>query len=254
MKLQGKILLFLVVAASPNATPASAQIVNTLRGFDDNEMGWSGGIECAVAIADGNTNYFELELLGSVQHQGDRNRWRLLGRSIRRTASGVEIAETQLAHLRHNYRLWSRVSSIAFLQGQYDPFKRLASRFLAGAGARFDIATGVRWHTAAGAAVMLENEELTGDVQQTTNDMRGSFFLTLVRDVSEGVDIDLVGFYQPRLDDPSDARANVIAILRADVIAELYAFVRYVAEYDSAPPAGVEDLDQNLRAGLGYDF
>jgi hypothetical protein len=245
-------MCILLVAAC--ASPLRAQIVNPLRGFDEAERGWAGGVESTIAIADGNTEYFEFELSGAVQHQSERNRWRLLGRYQRRTASGVEIAESRMTHLRHNYRLLPWFSSLAFLQAQYEPFKRIETRLLAGAGARVDLFEGVMWHTAVGAAVMLENEELIDVAGRTTTDVRCSFFVSMFRDVKEGVDIDLVGFYQPRVDRPSDSRAVMVGSFRVDIVGDLYLVFRYNAEYDANPPAGVDNLDQNLRAGLGYDF
>jgi hypothetical protein len=59
---------------------AGAQIVNTLRGFEEQKLAWSGALEGSVAAADGNTDYFQYELGASVQHISERNRWRLLGR------------------------------------------------------------------------------------------------------------------------------------------------------------------------------
>ena len=101
---------------------------------------------------------------------------------------------------------------------------------------------------------MYENEELTDNNGIRTRDARFSFFLSVFRDVKEGVDVDFVGFYQPLADDFSDARANMTFGIRADIVGELYTFFRYVTEYDANPAPGVDDLDQNLRAGLGYKF
>jgi hypothetical protein len=248
------ILALIAFGSSAFATPAHAQILNTLRGFDEKEMGWSGGIEGAIATASGNTEYFEFEVGGAIQHQGEKNRWRFLGRTMQRTASGNEIARSQIGHIRHNYRLAPRFSTLAFLQGQYEPFRRIQKRYLAGAGAQTDLHRSVDWNSVLGASIMYENEELTDNNGITTSDARLSFFLSVFRDVKEGVDVDFVGFYQPLVDNLGDARASVTFGMRADIVGELYTFVRYVAEYDSEPAPGVDDLDQNLRAGLGYKF
>jgi len=249
------ICLFVVVAAGAWNSPAGAQIINTLRGFDEDEMGWSGGVEGAVATASGNTEYFEYEVGGAAQHQGMKNRWRFLARTMKRTASGEDVARTRIGHIRHNYRLGtSRYSTLAFLQGQYEPFKRIEKRYLAGAGAQADLHRTGTWRSVLGASIMYENEELTDNNGIRTRDARFSFFLSVFRDVKEGVDVDVVAFYQPLADDFGDARANVAAGIRADIVGELYTFFRYVAEYDAQPAPGVEDLDQGLRAGLGYKF
>ncbi len=248
------ILCFLLASGSDPAGPVSAQIVNTMRGFDDAEKGWSGDLRGTISIADGNTNYFEFELFTAVQHQGERNRWRLLGRVSRRTASGQEVAENRLLHLRHNYRFLPRVASIVFLQGQYNPFKRIETRVLAGIGLRFDLTQRDKWNAAVGGTIMYEEEELTDQTGLFTSDFRYSLFLTVFRDVSEGISIDISGFCQPLVDDITDARALAAASVRADIIGELYLLFAYDLEYDADPPADVEKLDQNLRSGLGYDF
>lgn len=249
-----RVLLIAFLATILHAPSATSQIVNTLRGWDEQRMGWSGGTEGAVAVADGNTDYFEFELSAAVQHQTTANRWRFLGRLMRRTAYGTEIAESRMAHVRHNHRLTRHFSTLAFLQGQYEPFKRIEQRYLAGAGLSIDLREATDWNSIAGAAVMYENEELTDNRGQTTDDVRLSFFASVFRDVKEGVDVDVIAFYQPRVDAPGDARATVAAGIRADIVGSLYAVIRYAAEYDSDPAPGVDGLDQNLRAGLGYKF
>ena len=88
---------FLLLMISMLANPASAQIINTLRSFEADKIGLSGGIEGAFAVADGNTDYFELEISGAVQYQSERSRWRLLGRNMRRTASGAVAKSAAMA-------------------------------------------------------------------------------------------------------------------------------------------------------------
>jgi hypothetical protein len=244
------------------STAADAQIINTLRGFEDSEPGWSGNIAGSIALAEGNTDYFEFELDGKLQYQTTRHRFRAIGLHMHRTASGVEIAEARLGHLRHNYRLWQSISTVAFVQGQYNPFLRLESRTLFGAGLRFDFFEREIWKAAGGIAIMHETERLTDDlavaptdeVQESTSRYRYSLFLTLYGTTIKGTKIDLWGFYQPIVDDLKDARSSAAASLRVDIVGELYLLVSYVVRYDSSPPEGVEDLDYLLRSGLSWEF
>jgi hypothetical protein len=87
------------------AASADAQIINTLRGWSEDEPGWSGELAAAIAVAQGNTEYFEFDLSAAAQYWQDRHRVRGLASSARRTASDVEVAEATLLHLRYNYRL-----------------------------------------------------------------------------------------------------------------------------------------------------
>lgn len=239
-----------------------AQIVNTLRGFEDEEPGWSGGVAGGVAYADGNTEYFEIEVDGRIQLQTDRHRARAIGIYMRRTALDVDIAEARLGHLRHNYRLWSRLSTVAFVQGQYNPFIRIQSRILLGGGVRLDVFRGNLWKSAVGLTVMSETEELT-DTQPVTSvpsngqretRYRLNCFFTLYRAEKEGLDIDIWGFYQPVVDDMADARVSAAASLQVDIVGGLYFFTNYIVRYDENPPEGVEQRDHLLRSGLGWSF
>lgn len=254
--------LVVAVFAAILAGSADAQIVNTLRGFEDEEPGWSGLIAGGIAMAEGNTQYFEFELDGKIQYQTDRNRWRVIGVNTRRTAMEVEIAESRLGHFRHNFNLRSRFSTVAFLQGQYNPFLRIESRVLFGGGARAELYRGDLWRSAIGVTVMRETEELTvEDVDQqtsqpaaTTTKYRFSYFFTLYRAGTKGFDVDIWGFYQPVIDDFIDARASAAASVRVDVVGEVYLLVSYVIEYDHSPPVGVKKRDDVLRSGLGWNF
>jgi len=248
-----RILSFLILfaGASAGTVPASAQILNTLRGFNETEPGWSGQVQGAVALADGNTEYLEIELGAGVQWRTGDHRFRLLGRHMRRTASGVETAESRTGHLRHNLQLKPWLATVAFLQGQHDPFKRIDSRILVGAGLRTDLFRETDWKTSIGTVVMREDESLTGIAGYET-DVRLSVFVSVLRTGGEGVSLDLSGFWQPKVDDFSDARALASAVFRADLVGDLYLHATYGLEHDSHPAAGVERPDQTIRSGLGY--
>lgn len=238
------------------APDGQAQIINTLRGFDDQAMAWSGEVESTIALAEGNTEYFEIELAGTVQYKTERNRIRALGRYMRRTAGPVEIAEDRLGHLRHNYRLRSWLATLLFVQGQHNPFRRIESRVLVGGGLRFDVIRGMSWNGALGAAYMYEEEELTGISTGKTENVkhRFSFFLSLFSAEPELVHLDMTAFYQPVIEDLSDARASVLASMRIDITGGLYFLTRAGLQHDSRPPAGVDETDVGLRSGLGFQF
>jgi hypothetical protein len=257
-----QIVRVVVAAVAVLAGSAEAQIVNTLRGFDAEDSGWSGSVAGAVAFAEGNTQYFEFEIDGKVQYQTSRHRWRLIGIHMRRTARGVEVAEARLGHFRHNYRLWSRFSTIAFLQGQYNPFLRIDSRTVIGGGGRAELFEGDVWRSAIGVTVMHETEELTDEndavaafqsVERTSN-YRVSSFLTVYREGANGFDIDLWAFFQPVMNDFADARASGAASIGLNIVGELDLVVTYVVKYDSQPPSGVKKYDYILRSGLGWKF
>jgi hypothetical protein len=230
---------------------SQAQIINTLRGFDRQSMGWSGDVEGAVAIADGNTDYLEYAFSASLQNLNERNRWALLGHYMRRSAGDQRIAENRMTHLRHNYRFRSHLASVLFLQGQHDPFRRIETRLLAGAGMRLDVLRGRQWEAGFGATWMLEGDELTDDDQGMLTEHRLSFFLSVYNTETDHANVDVVAFYQPRVDDFADERAFVSASFEADIVGGVYFLLRYNLTHDAAPPPGVLKTDQTLRSGIG---
>lgn len=258
-RLSGILVLYAVFLPAGSA----AQIVNTLRGFEDQKMSWSGGLEGTVAAAEGNTDYLEYELAAAAQHMSERNRWRLLGRWMDRRSRGERVAKSRLLHLRHNWRFTPEVASVAFVQATHNPDQRLETRLLIGAGARFDLIATREWKGAIGVATMYEDEEIAplpegagGTVPDDSGferEHRASVFLSLYS-TATAVQTDLVAFWQPRWTDPSDARSFVAASFRVDVTGGLYFLFRYDLTWDTDPPATVGERDQGLRGGLGLEF
>ncbi|MCL7972059.1 MAG: DUF481 domain-containing protein, partial [marine benthic group bacterium] len=226
----------------------------TLRGWDEDEPGWSGEIAAAIAIAQGNTEYFEFDLSAAAQFQADRHRVRGLGDFTRRTASGVEISEATLLHLRHNYRLTDVVHSLAFLQAQRNPFQRIDSRFLLGLGARFDLVRGETFGTSVGASYMRERETLTDDDSGAATRDRGNFFASLLGRPTDQLRVDAHAFYQPVLTDWSDARLSAGSNLDVLLVGELTLVIGFRLAYNSQPAPGVEETDFWLRTGLRFRF
>lgn len=246
-------LLLCVMVVAASTTAVNAQIINTLRGFGDDEPGWAGRVEGIVALADGNSEYTEFEGQATVQYRLTRQRFRWLGRYMKRTANDIDIAESRLGHLRHSYEFLPWFSSVLFVQGQYDPFRRLETRLLAGGGGRFDVLRSEHWSGAIGGTYMFEREELT-DIPGTIDDHRFSFFASIFSAKEEAVTLDISAFYQPLVNDFSDARAFVAASVRVDVTGGLYFLTAYNLLHDSNPPEGVLATDQSIRSGLGFEF
>ncbi len=243
------------------APPAQSQIVNTLRGPSSTDMGWTGNAEGSVAFADGNSEYLEFDLESSVLHQSSRNRWRLTANFMQRRANDNRVAENQFAHLRHNFRLHRRVSTVAFTQWAHSPFRRIETRLLLGAGLRFDVVNNNNWQGAVGATYMFEHENIsqlsstapagTVDDSGSENDHRASLFVSLLANTSSGLSVDVVGFWQPLLNNLEDARFFVTASTRFSIVGDFYALFQYHLSRDTNPPFGVLERDQSLKAGVG---
>jgi hypothetical protein len=247
----GVIVLYAVLSL---ATPAAAQIINTLRGFGDEE-GWAGRVEALLAAADGSADYFEFDLGAAVQYRAGRNRVRLLAQRMRRESRGEKIADNTLGHLRHNYDLSGPLATVAFVQGQQNPFRRIEERFLAGAGLRVDVIERDHVDMLIGAVYMREHEQITSvPADSVVNRNRASVYASILGKPRESVQLDLAAFYQPVIGEIDDQRAFVAAAVRVDIVGGLYFTFAYTLVHDSLPPPGVPETDQYLRSGLGFQF
>lgn len=244
------VLILVVVLGSGSA---EAQIVNTLRGFDEDESGWSGELEVRFAQSGGNTDVLTFGAGAQVQWQGERQRVRALGAASRSESDEKKTAESSMLHLRHNYDLRTWLASLLFAQVQENPFQRLQLRRLLGAGARFDVIDAEDWALSLGAAHMFEREEIEDDeigAGGTSNNQRLSVFVTCAGDLTENLSADVVAFYQPLWSDFEDSRATSQATLRLGIVGSLELVLRGSVEHDARPPAGVEETDWSYRTAL----
>ena len=233
------------------ATPASAQILNSLSGFDD-IAGWQGQASAFVRVSGGNTDVQDYFMNAAGQWQGDHQRVRaIVGYDLSRN-DGRGTSEDLTAHLRHNYRIQHWISTLTFGQYQRNPFQALRARVLLGGGFRFDLVSTEKRRVAIGISGMFESEELTD--ASTSETVRLSTFLDFTRDLKQYLRFSIVGWFQPDLGDFADTRASAIADLDVDLVGPLVLVTGAVFKYDSRPPDGIEKIDWSLRTGLKLSF
>ena len=247
------ILVVLGYALFVLAGPARAQIVNTLEGYDPDAQGFSSALTGSIEATGGNTETFDAQVDVKGQWADERHRVRILFGYEYESASGDREAEDTFAHLRHNWRIEGGLHSLAFAQWQRNPFQRLRSRTLLGAGLRFDVVEHDALRLALGAAHMIEAERLQGqDDPGATH--RLSSFLDAVWSIGESHELGLNAFFQPGWSDFGDLRANGTLTLESKLGGGLSLVTSANLQYDSEPPGDVETTDWEIRTGLRYRF
>ena len=231
------------------AIPAPAQIVNTLEGFDAKQPGWSGAIGGSLRSTGGNSEVFDVAADARLQRLSDRQRWRALFGYSFSSADGVDEAEELFTHLRHNHRLVGHVHSLAFVQLQQNPFQRLRSRVLVGAGARLDLVRGERAALSWGLAHMVERESLRG-IEGELTVQRLSSFVDFRVPLSENAALSLTAFVQPRWADFGDLRATASVQVEAKIAGPVSLVGTAQVAHDSEPPVEVEETDWTIRTGI----
>jgi len=240
--------LFLVVPSV-----SASVILNTLQGYDEQEVGWSGRLDGLFAGSGGNTERISAEAGGRIQYRGGRHRWRLQISGGYQESNGTETARNAVVHLRHNRLLVGRWSLVTFAQVQHNPFQRLRSRWLLGAGPRLDVLRDDRGVLGLGAVPMLESERLEGATGHLARG-RMSVFLHLARRLGAATRLDAVAFWQPLFSDVSVARTVANLTLAIEMTGAVDLKVGAAVEDNAQPPQGVARTDWSTFTGLAVRF
>lgn len=233
------------------AFPVKAAIVDSISGFE-NDPGWAGKLDAGFDASGGNTEETSLAAGARLQWRGETEMWRLLGSAKRTSTDGTETARALTAHLRHNHRLGGRWHTLAFVQVQENPFQRLESRWLAGAGLRWDALQTDRRRLSLGLAHMQEREKI--EEQDTEWNERASLFLNLGFQLRKGVTLSGLMFFQPLWNEPEDWRTMGDFALEVDLGAGLALVSGFSLEGDSRPAAQVEKVDWSTSTALRFKF
>jgi hypothetical protein len=247
------IVMGFIVLTACVAREGRAQIINTVGGFDETEQGWSGNVAFGLSASRGNAEEFGISGKLNLQLQVRMNRVRFLSSGTRKSTRGITTTEKSMTHVRHNYRFSSWLSSLVFVQTQRNPFQRLETRVLVGAGGRFDLFNRPSLDIAAGAAHMAEFEKIESE-ESTDTDQRLSTFLVAIIAVSEHASLEATGFFQPLWADFSDLRLSGIAELRNKITGPLFLITKFDVQYDSDPPETVMKTDWDLTTGFALRF
>lgn len=253
----------LAVAMLSSVGPASAQIVNVQnlagRAVTD---GLSGTLGLNFDMRAGNTQILisSAELTTFYKFSDNVLLLNAKGAYGLKGAAGVWLDEPYqerlFEHVRYRRTLSERVSVEAFGQHEYDRWRRLKLRVLAGAGPRFDVPISKTTAAAVGIAYMWQGEELlspqAGDLQGFYTEHRVSMYTTGGMKLTDTAAIAGTIYLQPRIDDVADVRGLVDGTLTVAITTTLGLKVSYVVAYDTRPPQSVRGYDITTKAGFAY--
>jgi hypothetical protein len=262
-------LLLFVAAAS-----ASAQVNVEKLPRDGAESGVSGNVDALFSVSEGNSDLLDVGLSGLVQQltrfpgeaghaPGPPFRDRLLF-VANRSFSSVEdrsVVDRGFAHLRWTRMRNGRWGTDAFAQYQFDEFRKLSARAIAGVGVRLDLLRGGSDQTWLGTAAMFELERIEVDARDAMDGgtsesryLRWTSYLGYRHRDGNRLALQNTIYFQPRFDDFSDFR--VLEGLDVDVSlgGRLSVGIGLEVQYDSDPPQGVENADVRVRNAVRLRF
>lgn len=237
---------------------AEAQIVNVQGQLakPPERDGLTGQVELKLDWRTGNSPFFDIGGTGSLLLRRGRLLALVLARGEYGNAGdGIPFARKAFEHLRSRVTIDCRWRWEAFVQHEYDQFRRIAVRAIAGTGPALQIVNEPRVALLAGAAYLFESERL--DTRANTTDAgarslasRASLYLTGTEQLGAGVSIAQTVYVQPRLDELGDVRILGELSLTTKLSKRIALTDGFTVSYDRTPPNGVSHYDTQLKIGL----
>jgi hypothetical protein len=251
----------LVIAAVSLARVAHAQIVNVQGALakppeHDDVVGQA---ELKLNWREGNNPLFDLGGAGTVVIR----RGHLLGLALARgeygTSRGFTLAKKSFEHVRLRSELDGGWRWEVFAQHEYDQFRRLSLRALAGTGPAYQVFDTPAIGVLVGAAYLYELERFdtrpgTLDAGLRATAHRASIYVTGHENLSPGVTIVETVYAQPRLDAGSDVRVLGEFAVQTRLSARIALKDGLTFAYDASPPDGVQTYDTSLDVALLVTF
>ena len=252
---------FVIAVIGLTAATARAQIVNVQGALarPPASDGVAGQVELKFNWRTGNNPLFDLGGAGSIVGR----RGAVLGLALARgeygTSRGLTLTRKSFEHVRTRIELDCRWRWEAFAQHEYDQFRRLSLRALAGTGPALQIIDEKPLALLAGASYLFEYERLDRragaiDAGQRTAAHRGSVYLTGHEEPGEGVLIVETVYAQPRLDHPGDVRVLGEVSVQSKLSSRISLKNAFTVAYDRTPPDGIQRYDTQLEVAVVATF
>ncbi len=215
--------------------------------------GTSGNLGLKVNGQTGNADKQAVEFSSLTMRRTDRNE--LLGAAKYRYGESRHRKDANEGnlHARYTRYLAAPYAIETFVQSEFDEFRRLERRDLAGAGLRTLLDKGEKNSLYLGTGVFYEHEIFKDGVlsQQT---VRGNLYLSFVRSFSEHISGTLIAYYQPSFESQADFRIQVDSGLQVKLVGALSLTIEYDLQHDSEPAPGVKPTDSSYMTGLAYSY
>ena len=223
--------------------------------------GVHGFFEGAVTWQTGNTELLAAGVGARIEYNYKVHHPFLQGSYLLGQKDDEKYLHNGFVHARWPAMWHPRVGSEVFTQLQFDEFKLLNLRYLAGAGVRVAALLHKIVTVHIGTGYMFEYEKL--DIEETvppdphpneTRHHRWTSYVSLRVDISKWVKLTNIAYVQPRFDRFSDVRFLEDLSLVVTIYKKLKLVTSFVLEYDSDPPRTVEKLDTLLLTKLRFAF
>lgn len=219
------------------------------------DSGFTGNIVANVNFIQNINDIFQTNNLVQVQYTQKQHSIISLTSHNLTILNRNRIVNDGFQHIRYNYRINNFITPEAFVQFQYNRIIKIDFRSLVGLGPRFSVLKYTKKENERlfiGTAYMYEYEEESTDIINRNH--RWSTYISYGRPIKEILEIDLITYFQPALNNWNDIRGSVEALIKIKITEKLLFELRQSIFYDTNPPEDIRNIFYNFSNGLRYEF
>ena len=232
-----------------------AQIINIERArMQSDSTGWLGNAGTTFSLTKNTRQLFSADADIQFQYRNDKNLYLLAGQYNMLKASGSNLINNGLIHLRYNYRFNRTVRWEAFSQWQRNTIMQIEYRFLVGSGPRFKLMGREKARIYAGCLFMYEWEKEMNATHRLHSDLRNSSYLSFTVLPSSTIEIVSTTYFQPLINNWSDNRLMNQFLFRLQAGKHWAVRLNWTYMYDSNPVPGTPAENYNLSTGFDIDL
>ncbi|PKN27204.1 MAG: hypothetical protein CVU65_03320 [Deltaproteobacteria bacterium HGW-Deltaproteobacteria-22] len=234
---------------------AAAQIVNVQDLFINRSgEGLQLGSVAKTEIKTGNTDYQYYNVSAVARYLHGRHTVVGTGNFEYAEKSGEAFTNKHFEHLRYRLEVLGPVGLDAFFQHEFNEFRRINLRLLAGVGPTWKVVNSEKVYLFLGSVYMYELNELGGgdydDAGQTRRIHRWNNYVTFQWNLKKDIKFLTTLYYQPAFSEFSDYNLLWNANLSVAINPWLSVVLTYNFSRQNVPPQGVNPWDSALVAGL----
>jgi len=244
------LMLFLFCVCFPSPSFAINNIEN--ERLSPVEEGLSGKFQANIDGKSGNSDKESFDIGAKGIYKFGTNMFLLMASREYGKSFDQTNTDTDFLHLRFVREHNSKLSSEYFIQNQSNPFKRLAERFLLGAGGRFNLINDENQKLIIGSGAFYAIEEISDS--DTEEFWRANFYLVYKQTLNNQISFLSTIYLQPRLGELDDLEALSDISMSIKLSTSLSLKVALKTTHDRKPPSGVATTDNAYGTSLVYSF
>lgn len=246
-------LFFIVILCAFSAFGQS--VVNTESNrLDTLKNGISGNIELGLNFVQNVNNVFQTQNASHFQWNRKKHSVMSFNALNLTVFNDSKILNDGVQYMRYSYHANNSFDIETFGQAQYNEIIKIRGRYLMGFGSRFHIfdseKDSVKLHLSVHYMREYE-EETTGLINRHH---RLNSVLAFGWPINDKVNLNLIGYYQPDLQNFKDFRFSSEASIQIRILRRLTFKYSMAWFYDENPPAGINRIFYNIRNSLLFEI